>query len=234
MGGHEGWAQPNGFSLNGLLPNEAASVTRPLDHERWSFAEERTQQLIACIQPNQHSEERRNAVASFVSSLIMKCFPCEVSTSLLLFLLMLSLAFWLPLLLFFFLIFYAIIRLLFMSIVKFLFWIFFSFFWSNWLMLHNMNESRELHKCCYSFNYFHFALVMMHIVLLPPSTAREEKLIYSSKLYAWNSTRNEFCRSMLTGKILQFSDLVILSILFERDNSHTILLSESHPGFWLQ
>lgn len=78
MGGHEGWAQPNGFSPNGLLPNEAASVTRTLDQERLSLAEERTKQLIACIQPNQPSEERREAVASYVKSLIMKCFSCKV------------------------------------------------------------------------------------------------------------------------------------------------------------
>ncbi|CBI22537.3 unnamed protein product, partial [Vitis vinifera] len=78
MGGHEGWAQPNGFSPNGLLPNEAASVTRALDQERLSLAEERTKQLIACIQPNQPSEERREAVASYVKSLIMKCFSCKV------------------------------------------------------------------------------------------------------------------------------------------------------------
>ena len=81
MGDHEGWAEPSGLLLSGLLPNEAASVTRALDMERWFKAEERTAELIACIQPNQPSEERRNAVADYVQRLIMKCFSCEVGGS---------------------------------------------------------------------------------------------------------------------------------------------------------
>lgn len=80
MGGHEGWAQPNGFFPNGLLPNEAASVTRVLDPERWSIAEQRTEELITCIQPNHPSEERRNAVACYVQRLMMRCFSCQVFT----------------------------------------------------------------------------------------------------------------------------------------------------------
>ncbi|KAK9279221.1 hypothetical protein L1049_012899 [Liquidambar formosana] len=80
MGEHEGWAQPNGLLPNGLLPNEAESVIRFLDLERWSKAEERTAELIACIQPNQPSEERRNAVVDYVQRLIVKCFPCQVFT----------------------------------------------------------------------------------------------------------------------------------------------------------
>ncbi|KAJ6686446.1 PAP/OAS1 SUBSTRATE-BINDING DOMAIN SUPERFAMILY [Salix purpurea] len=81
MGEHEGWAQPpSGLSPNGLLPNEAPSVIRVLNSERWSKAEERTAELIACIQPNQHSEELRNAVADYVKRLIAKCFPCQVFT----------------------------------------------------------------------------------------------------------------------------------------------------------
>ncbi|GAV66220.1 NTP_transf_2 domain-containing protein [Cephalotus follicularis] len=70
--------QPIGFFPNGLLPNEAASVTRVLDRERWSQAEARTAELLACIQPSQTSEERRNAVARYVQHLIMKCFSCQV------------------------------------------------------------------------------------------------------------------------------------------------------------
>ncbi|WCJ22397.1 PAP/OAS1 substrate-binding domain superfamily [Euphorbia peplus] len=65
---------------NGLLPNEAASVIRVLDSDRWLKAEERTAELISCIQPNEPSEERRNAVADYVQRLISKCFPCEVFT----------------------------------------------------------------------------------------------------------------------------------------------------------
>ncbi|KAJ8900544.1 hypothetical protein K2173_025321 [Erythroxylum novogranatense] len=81
MGEHERWAEASsGLLPNGLLPNEAASVIRALDAERWSKAEERTAELIACIQPNQPSEERRNAVAHYVQRLISKCFPCEVFT----------------------------------------------------------------------------------------------------------------------------------------------------------
>ncbi|KAF7826171.1 poly(A) RNA poly(A)merase cid14-like protein [Senna tora] len=81
MGEHEGWAQPpSGLLPNGLLPNEAASVIRVLDSERWLKAEERTAELIACIQPNPPSEDRRNAVADYVQRLIMKCFPCQVFT----------------------------------------------------------------------------------------------------------------------------------------------------------
>ncbi|CAN6464516.1 unnamed protein product [Victoria cruziana] len=80
MGNNEGWPQPNGLLPNGLLPNGAARITQKLDIERWSKAEERTAELIACIQPNQPSEERRNAVANYVQQLIMKCFSCQVFT----------------------------------------------------------------------------------------------------------------------------------------------------------
>ncbi|KAE8685494.1 hypothetical protein F3Y22_tig00111096pilonHSYRG00006 [Hibiscus syriacus] len=83
MGEHEGWAaqQPlSGLLPNGLLPNEAASAVRVLDSERWMKAEERTAELIACIQPNTPSEGRRIAVADYVQRLISKCFPCQVFT----------------------------------------------------------------------------------------------------------------------------------------------------------
>ncbi|XP_062154987.1 uncharacterized protein LOC133863032 isoform X5 [Alnus glutinosa] len=81
MGEHEGWAQPlSGLFPNGLLPDEAASAMQVLDKERWSRAEERTAELITCIQPNLLSVERRNAVADYVQRLIMKCFPCQVFT----------------------------------------------------------------------------------------------------------------------------------------------------------
>ncbi|CAI0469911.1 unnamed protein product [Linum tenue] len=71
---------PSGLLPNGLLPNEAASVMRVLDSARWSKAEERTAELMECIKPNQPSENQRNAVASYVQRLIMKCFPCQVFT----------------------------------------------------------------------------------------------------------------------------------------------------------
>ncbi|KAJ6344005.1 hypothetical protein OIU76_005691 [Salix suchowensis] len=73
MGEHEGWVQPPGGLIpNGLLPKEAASVIRVLDLERWLKAEERTAELIVCIQPNRPSEELRNAVADYVQRLILK------------------------------------------------------------------------------------------------------------------------------------------------------------------
>ncbi|XP_010261538.1 PREDICTED: uncharacterized protein LOC104600345 isoform X2 [Nelumbo nucifera] len=80
MGDHEGWSQPSGLLPNGLLPNEAASVTQALDPERWSKAEERTAELISCIQPNQASEERRFSVADYVKRLITNCISCQVFT----------------------------------------------------------------------------------------------------------------------------------------------------------
>ncbi|XP_030540915.2 uncharacterized protein LOC115748547 [Rhodamnia argentea] len=81
MGKHEEWAQPpNGLLPNGLLPGEAASVIQVLDSDRWLKAEDRTAELIACIQPNPPSEERRNAVATYVRRLITNCFPCKVFT----------------------------------------------------------------------------------------------------------------------------------------------------------
>ena len=80
MGEHEEWPEPSGLLPNGLLPN-AEPVARLLDSERWLRAEERTAELITCIQPNQPSEERRNAVADYVQRLIVKCFPCQVVDS---------------------------------------------------------------------------------------------------------------------------------------------------------
>lgn len=79
MGKHVGRAElPTGFLPSGLLPGEDASVGQELDLDRWTKAEERTAELIACILPNQPSEERRNAVVDYVQRLIMKCFPCKV------------------------------------------------------------------------------------------------------------------------------------------------------------
>ncbi|KAI9159729.1 hypothetical protein LWI28_001357 [Acer negundo] len=77
MDGHEGRAQPSGFYFNGLLPSEADSSTRVLDRGRWSRAEKRVAELIACIQPNKHSEIQRNAIESYMRRLITKCFPCQ-------------------------------------------------------------------------------------------------------------------------------------------------------------
>lgn len=90
MGENESWAaasppsSPSGLFPNGLLPGMSASVTRPLDAERWAVAEERTAELISHIQPNPPSEDRRNAVARYVRRLIMECFPLQVEVGFLL------------------------------------------------------------------------------------------------------------------------------------------------------
>ncbi|KAL8541046.1 hypothetical protein ACS0TY_002363 [Phlomoides rotata] len=79
MGENEGWAERCGPLPNGLLAG-AGPVMQAVDADRWLRAEERTAELIDCIQPNQLSEERRNAVADYVKRLITKCFPCQVCT----------------------------------------------------------------------------------------------------------------------------------------------------------
>ncbi|KAJ6338355.1 hypothetical protein OIU76_007929 [Salix suchowensis] len=76
-GGH---SHQVGYRQMAYCPMKRPSVIRVLNSERWSKAEERTAELIACIQPNQHSEELRNAVADYVKRLIAKCFPCQVFT----------------------------------------------------------------------------------------------------------------------------------------------------------
>ncbi|KAG2564354.1 hypothetical protein PVAP13_7NG131557 [Panicum virgatum] len=69
-----------GMVPNGLLPNASAGVTRRLDPERWAVVEGRTAELIARIQPNEHSEGRRLAVYHYVQRLIMNCLSCQVFT----------------------------------------------------------------------------------------------------------------------------------------------------------
>lgn len=77
MGEIEGWVQSSGIYPNGLLP-DAGPLIQVLEPDRWLKAEERTAELIARIQPNPPSEERRNAVADYVQRLIKKCLPCQV------------------------------------------------------------------------------------------------------------------------------------------------------------
>ncbi|XP_074331474.1 uncharacterized protein LOC141668476 isoform X2 [Apium graveolens] len=79
MGENEDWVQPTGIFPNGMLPN-AGPLIHLLESDRWLKAEDRTADLISRIQPNQPSEQRRNAVADYVQRLIMKCFPCQVFT----------------------------------------------------------------------------------------------------------------------------------------------------------
>ncbi|TVU47960.1 hypothetical protein EJB05_07578 [Eragrostis curvula] len=69
-----------GMVPNGLLPNASAGVTRRLDPERWAVAEGRTAELIALVQPNEHSEGMRFAVFHYVRRLIMSCLACQVFT----------------------------------------------------------------------------------------------------------------------------------------------------------
>lgn len=82
MGEQGGWMDPSGPLPNGLLPG-AGQVMRALETDRWLKAEDRTAELITCIQPNPPSEDRRNAVADYVQRLIMKCFPCQVTANML-------------------------------------------------------------------------------------------------------------------------------------------------------
>lgn len=89
MGENGDWVQPSGIFPNGMLPNTGPLI-HLLESDRWLKAEERTADLISRIQPNQPSEERRNAVADYVQRLIMKCFPCQVVFSLFLQLLLFS------------------------------------------------------------------------------------------------------------------------------------------------
>jgi len=46
--------------------------------ERWAVVEGRTAELIARIQPNEHSEGRTLAVYHYVQRLIMNCLSCQV------------------------------------------------------------------------------------------------------------------------------------------------------------
>ncbi|URE48338.1 Nucleotidyltransferase domain [Musa troglodytarum] len=80
MGDHGSWEQPSCLPPNGLLPEETAKVTQVLDADIWFKAEEQTAELIGRIQPNQSSEERRNAVAIYVQRLIINCLSCRVFT----------------------------------------------------------------------------------------------------------------------------------------------------------
>ncbi|KAI3739451.1 hypothetical protein L2E82_29855 [Cichorium intybus] len=70
--------------MGDVLPNGLVTRPRPLidslNSDRWLKAEERTTELIACIQPNQASEERRNAVADYVQKHITNSFTCQVFT----------------------------------------------------------------------------------------------------------------------------------------------------------
>lgn len=79
MGDHGVWTQLNDLHPNGLLPAAKTNVTQALDADRWLKAEVHTTDLIARIQPNPSSEERRNAVASYVQRLITECLSCPVS-----------------------------------------------------------------------------------------------------------------------------------------------------------
>lgn len=83
MGKREGWEEPSGPLPNGLLPG-AGPVLGALDTERWMKAAERTAELIAHIQPNPPSEERRKMVSDYVQRLIKKCFFCQVVRKILL------------------------------------------------------------------------------------------------------------------------------------------------------
>ncbi|CAJ1974368.1 unnamed protein product [Sphenostylis stenocarpa] len=68
----------NNFIPNGLVSSEAPLFATLVDQKRWSQAEGRTGELLAQIQPNQTSEAHRNAVLSYLRSLIVMRVPCQV------------------------------------------------------------------------------------------------------------------------------------------------------------
>ncbi|CAL0319492.1 unnamed protein product [Lupinus luteus] len=68
----------NGSIPNGLLPNKASSLTKELERERCYELEKRTALLLNQFLPQQHLEEERNSVVSYLKRLIMKSVPCQV------------------------------------------------------------------------------------------------------------------------------------------------------------
>ncbi|XP_047150655.1 uncharacterized protein LOC124822671 [Vigna umbellata] len=66
------------FIPNGMVSSETPFVAKVLDPKRWSKAEGRTRDLLTHIQPNHISETCRNAVVSYLRSLIMNSVPCQV------------------------------------------------------------------------------------------------------------------------------------------------------------
>ncbi|KAL9312889.1 hypothetical protein ACSQ67_018341 [Phaseolus vulgaris] len=63
---------------NGLVSSEVPFVAKVLNQKRWSQVEGRTRELLTHIQPNLISEAHRNAVVSYLRSLIMNTVPCQV------------------------------------------------------------------------------------------------------------------------------------------------------------
>ena len=74
------------FIPNGMVCNEAPLFPKVLDQKRWSQAEGRTRELLTHIQPNHTSEAHRNAVLSYLRSLIVNSVsvPCQVLSFLIL------------------------------------------------------------------------------------------------------------------------------------------------------
>ncbi|XP_022632068.1 uncharacterized protein LOC106778868 [Vigna radiata var. radiata] len=66
------------FIPNGMVSSETPFVVKVLDPKRWSKAEGRTRDLLKHIQPNHTTETCRNAVVSYLRSLIMNSVPCQV------------------------------------------------------------------------------------------------------------------------------------------------------------
>jgi len=76
----------NPFPFNGIVCNEAPLFPKVFDQKRWSQAEGRTRELLTHIQPNHTSEAHRNAVLSYLRSLIVNSvsLPCQVLSFLIL------------------------------------------------------------------------------------------------------------------------------------------------------
>lgn len=72
-----GVLQPSGLAEEAFL-HSAKLCSSSQYNLRWANAELRIAELLSHIQPNDHSELQRKAVADYVSGLIYKCLGCEV------------------------------------------------------------------------------------------------------------------------------------------------------------
>lgn len=69
----------NNFVPNGLLlSSEETFVARVLEGKRWSQVEDRTTELLQCVQLNHKSEALRNNIISYLRGLITSHVPCQV------------------------------------------------------------------------------------------------------------------------------------------------------------
>lgn len=68
----------NNFVPNGLLLSSEKFVARVVEGKRWSQVENRTTELLQCVQLNHKSETLRNNIISYLKGLITSHVPCQV------------------------------------------------------------------------------------------------------------------------------------------------------------